>query len=113
MPFALNESTRYISPTKTPEYLAGGKPVISTAVSDVVDPYGALGLVNIIASPNEFINAAEYLLGEGWDKSKWLKETDEFLSHISWDITFNTMLHIINQSLEHRNSITDKNGLYV
>jgi len=113
MPFALNQSTRYISPTKTPEYLAGGKPVISTAINDVVDPYGTLGLVEIIASPTEFIKAAERLLSGRWDKNKWLKETDKFLSHISWDITFNTMLHIINQSLENKNSITDKNGLYV
>src|SRR5690606_6039543 len=43
--FALNESTKYISPTKTPEYLAGGKPVISTPIQDVVYPYGKESLV--------------------------------------------------------------------
>ena len=42
MPFAANESTRFISPTKTPEYLAGGRPVISTPIRDVVRPYGEL-----------------------------------------------------------------------
>ena len=36
MPFAINESTRFISPTKTPEYLAGGRPVVSTPIVDVV-----------------------------------------------------------------------------
>ena len=45
MPFARNESTRFISPTKTPEYLAGGRPVVSTPIRDVVRPYGELGLV--------------------------------------------------------------------
>ncbi len=42
--FALNESTKFISPTKTPEYLAGGKPVISTSIKDVVETYGNNGL---------------------------------------------------------------------
>ena len=40
MPFALNEATRYISPTKTPEFLAAGMPVVSTPITDVVRPYG-------------------------------------------------------------------------
>ena len=47
MPFALNESTRFISPTKTPEFLAAGLPVCSTPITDVVSPYGDLGLVAI------------------------------------------------------------------
>ncbi len=47
MPFADNESTRYISPTKTPEYLAAGLPVVSTPVKDVVRQYGKLGLARI------------------------------------------------------------------
>ena len=42
MPFAMNESTQFISPTKTPEYLAGGKPVVSTPIKDVVRHYGQL-----------------------------------------------------------------------
>src|SRR5690606_28943889 len=32
MPFALNDATRFISPTKTPEYLAAGRRVVSTAI---------------------------------------------------------------------------------
>ena len=53
--FARNESTRFISPTKTPEYLAAGKPVISTSIRDVVRPYGELKLVEIADTPDEFI----------------------------------------------------------
>ena len=47
MPFAINESTKFISPTKTPEYLAAGRPVVSTAIRDVVRPYGEEKLVRI------------------------------------------------------------------
>ena len=59
MPFALNDATRFISPTKTPEYLSAGLPVVSTAIRDVVRPYGELGLVQHRPSPEEFIAAAE------------------------------------------------------
>ena len=40
LPFAINEATRYISPTKVLEYMAAEKPIVSTPVADVVDPYG-------------------------------------------------------------------------
>ena len=40
MPFALNEHTENISPTKTLEYFAAGRPVVSTAVPDVVADHG-------------------------------------------------------------------------
>ena len=59
IPFLLNESTRFISPTKTPEYLAAAKPVISTPIRDVVNPYGKNKLVNIGSSADDFIAAAE------------------------------------------------------
>ena len=50
MPFAINEATRFISPTKTPEYLAGGKMVVSTPVKDVVAGYGECARVSIAAT---------------------------------------------------------------
>ena len=53
MPFAMNESTQFISPTKTPEYLAGGKPVVSTPIKDVVRHYGQLEGVKIASTPEE------------------------------------------------------------
>ena len=52
--FADNESTKFISPTKTPEYLAAGKPVVSTPIRDVVRPYGDLNLVQIAANAADF-----------------------------------------------------------
>ena len=57
MPFAHNEATRYISPTKTPEYLAAGLPVASTSIHDVVEPYSDCGLVAIGDGPEGFLAA--------------------------------------------------------
>jgi UDP-galactopyranose mutase len=64
MPFARNEATRFISPTKTPEYLAAGAPVVSTSIRDVVRPYGDLGLVRIADAPDDFVAAIEAALVE-------------------------------------------------
>ena len=62
MPFALNESTRFISPTKTLEYMAGEKPVVSTPIHDVVQVHGEV--VMIAATPQDFIAACDEALAE-------------------------------------------------
>lgn len=103
IPFAINESTEFISPTKTPEYLAAGKPVISTAIKDVLTPYEEEGLVSIIQSSQEFINAAENLLMHK-DKRKWLAHVDVFLANNSWDNTYKEMLTIIKNTLTKKNN---------
>ena len=89
--FARNESTRFISPTKTPEYLAAGKPVVSTSIRDVVRPYGDAGLVHIADTPQDFVAAIEKALLQNND-TEWLAKTDEFLSGISWDTTWQNMV---------------------
>lgn len=94
--FALNESTEFISPTKTPEYLAAGKPVISTAIKDVVNPYGNAALVQIVDDADSFISAAEKILTDP-DKDHWLRTVDHFLEDESWDHTFNRMNALINK----------------
>ena len=98
--FARNESTRFISPTKTPEYLAAGKPVISTSIRDVVRPYGELNLVRIADSPDEFVTAAEHSLGGKENNGEWLQRVDDFLADISWDKTWSQMAALINQAVE-------------
>jgi glycosyltransferase involved in cell wall biosynthesis len=55
MPFALNEATEYINPTKTLEYMASGKPIVSTPVADVVRNFAPI--VRIAAGPSEFVKA--------------------------------------------------------
>lgn len=99
--FALNDSTRFISPTKTPEYLAAGKPVISTAIRDVVRPYGELKLVEIVDNADEFINAAEKTLASS-GQSEWLAKVDSFLEHISWDKTWAQMCDLIHNVIERK-----------
>jgi glycosyltransferase involved in cell wall biosynthesis len=53
LPFARNESTRFISPTKTLEYMAAGVPIVSTPITDVVEPYGDICDAALNASPDE------------------------------------------------------------
>jgi hypothetical protein len=87
MPFALNEATRYISPTKTPEFLAGGLPVVSTAIVDVVQTYGRRGLVDI-ADPCSMPAALSTALRNGRGD---MAKVDTFLSGMSWDTTWSAM----------------------
>lgn len=94
IPFAMNESTKFISPTKTPEYLAAGKPVISTPIKDVVSPYGDNKLVHIVSNADEFIKAAENELKKK-RKAAWLKKVDDFLAFNSWDKTWSSMVRHI------------------
>ena len=89
LPFAQNASTRFISPTKTPEYLAAGKPVVSTPVRDVAEPYGRLGLARIGANAEEFRAAIHAALAP--QSPEWLDTVDDFLRDTSWDETFARM----------------------
>jgi glycosyltransferase involved in cell wall biosynthesis len=106
MPFARNESTRFISPTKTPEYLAGGRPVVSTPIRDVVRPYGELALVEIAEDPEAFVAAAERSMrrfGEGApEREEWLAQVDEFLARGSWSRTFRHMSDLIEGAVLRR-----------
>lgn len=89
LPFARNDATRFISPTKTPEYLAAGCPVVSTSIRDVVRPYGELGLARIADDPNAFVAAAEAALAE--DAAARQRAADALLAGMSWDVTWRSM----------------------
>lgn len=91
MPFALNDSTRYISPTKTPEFLAAGKPTVSTSIRDVVNPYGDEGLVHIADTASDFVECCEKAMNEKAQDPNWLSRVDHFLVANSWEITFRKM----------------------
>lgn len=99
--FALNESTQYISPTKTPEYLAGGKPVISTPIKDVVESYGKNGLVHIVNNAEDFIMTAKKELAAK-DKRLWLQQVDKFLANCSWDSTVNEMRELLYEAIAEK-----------
>ena len=93
MPFALNDATRYISPTKTPEFLAAGVPVVSTPVPDVVADWKADGLVAIASSPAEMVACLEEALAR--TDPAWLKAVDDRLQGMSWDATWARMQRAI------------------
>jgi UDP-galactopyranose mutase len=98
MPFAMNESTQFISPTKTPEYLAGGKPVVSTPVKDVVRHYGHLQGVGIASTAEEFVAECERML-KLERGGEWLAEADLLLSATSWSTTQARMSGLIGELL--------------
>ncbi|WP_224995597.1 glycosyltransferase family 1 protein [Cesiribacter sp. SM1] len=103
LPFAINESTRFISPTKTPEYLSAGKPVVSTPIRDVIRPYGEQQLVHIAGTPQEFVAAIEKALAQQ-DDEQWKEKVDRFLTNISWDKTWQAMVEQMNNALQLKNS---------
>lgn len=104
MPFAMNESTKFISPTKTPEYLAAGLPVVSTPITDVVHPYGDMGLVQIAARTADFAAGIDRAGSE--DASERMARADEFLKRNSWDRTFAAMSGLIDEAVEENISRT-------
>lgn len=89
MPFAMNESTRFISPTKTPEYLAGGRAVISTPVTDVARAYGNNAAVHIASRPDEFVEAMRAALAM-W-REDVCRLADMALADMSWETTWEQM----------------------
>jgi UDP-galactopyranose mutase len=95
--FARNESTRFISPTKTPEYLAAGKPVVSTSIRDVVRPYETLGLVRIADTVEEFESAIEAAMKD--DLQEHVRRVDAFLAQTSWDRTWSEMRELIEEAV--------------
>lgn len=110
LPFEKNDSTKFISPTKTPEYLAGGKPVISTSITDVVNPYGVNELVYIADNATAFIKAAETELAKtNEQKQVWLAKVDAFLKNMSWDYTAELMLDKIQECLAVTNNMSRRN----
>jgi UDP-galactopyranose mutase len=95
MPFVRNEATRFLSPSKTPEYLAGGRPIVSTSIRDVMRPYGALGLVEIADTPKEFEEATKRLLASE-AKPRW-QNSDAFLEKVSWESTWRAMKTLVEE----------------
>lgn len=97
LPFARNEATRFISPTKTLEYMAAGKPIVSTPITDVAEPYGhCVGLADTAA---EFVAACERALAESPD-ARTLRRARyaQVLSQTSWDRTAAAMAERIEEA---------------
>jgi glycosyltransferase involved in cell wall biosynthesis len=95
MCFAINEATEFINPTKALEYLATGRPVISTPVRDVVRQYTEY--VDIAANAEEFIEAAERALSNP-DRTR-IEKGIEKSQQCSWESTVSRMQELIEQAI--------------
>jgi UDP-galactopyranose mutase len=103
MPFAINESTRFISPTKTPEYLAAGLPVVSTPIVDVARHYGELEGVEIATSAEAFVEACERALAlRSNPASRWRDEVDAALAEHSWESVVDRMTVLMDEVVMRR-----------
>ncbi|NTJ43897.1 glycosyltransferase family 1 protein [Agrobacterium larrymoorei] len=100
MPFALNEATRFISPTKTPEYLAAGKAVVSTPINDVVKTYGEVDGVFIASDADSFARLCDEAVRLSRGDKAWLEPVDGLLANMSWDRTFRAMAMIVDNAVE-------------
>jgi len=92
MPFALNDATKFISPTKTLEYMAAGKPIISTRIKDVVRDYSHC--VELVATSEDFCNGISKIRDL---KSEKVSLYTEILKNTSWDATAARMNTIIKE----------------
>ena len=108
VPFQLNESTRFISPTKTPEYLAGGKPVISTPIRDVVYPYGIEGWYTLQQTQTNWCSRRKKNWRYRRQKEEWLAKSDAFLQDNSWDATWQKMNDIIEEAKRKKQNKTQE-----
>lgn len=104
MPFAINEATRFISPTKTPEYLAGGRPVVSTPIRDVIRHYGEVSAVRIAGDAASFVAACDEALAMSRSRD-WWSEVDALLSEGSWDRTQARMAELIADVVVEANRV--------
>ena len=93
MPFALNDATRFISPTKTPEFLAAGVPLVSTAITDVVADWGKAGLVDIARDAEQAVAMLARVMRR--PRAERLSRVDQKLAGISWDATWDEMRRLM------------------
>ena len=98
LPFARNEATRFISPTKTLEYMAAQLPIVSTPITDVAEPYGEI--VYLGGTPDEFLAACETALSSSAEeRARWAEQMRKVLAGTSWDVTVAAMDRLLDQAM--------------
>jgi protoporphyrinogen oxidase len=101
LPFAINEATRFISPTKVLEYMAAEKPIVSSPVVDVVQPYGHI--VHVGKHSQAFVTACEHALHEdSANRDKRVAMMRNVVRATSWDVTAEKMNALIDDVLASR-----------
>lgn len=97
LPFALNEATQFISPTKTLEYLAAELPVVSTPVHDVTELYG--DCVSIAANAADFVAATETMVAASAGEVRTRKrQAEAHLQRHAWDAIVASMMEQMDRS---------------
>lgn len=94
VPFADNEATRFLSPTKTLEYFAGLKPVVSSPVKDVVENYA--DIVRLARSPEEYVAAVRAALSE--DHADRARRGLEKAQEKTWDAIVQQMTALVDEA---------------
>jgi glycosyltransferase involved in cell wall biosynthesis len=101
LPFARNQSTRFISPTKTLEYMAAELPIVSTPITDVAQPYGHI--VYLGSRPEEFLAACEAALGaDTEERERRAAQMRQILAGTSWDVTVSAMETLLAAAIAKR-----------
>jgi UDP-galactopyranose mutase len=94
VPFAMNEATRYLSPTKTLEYMAAGKPVVAAPIHDIVELYG--DYVRIAETPDEFVaDVAAALAETPAERQQQAQRVEKLLQLYTWDYIAGEMEKLI------------------
>jgi UDP-galactopyranose mutase len=97
LPFARNAATRFISPTKTLEYMAAERPIVSTPITDVQEPYG--DMIYVGDRPEAFVEACERALASSQEERVWQAEKMRaVLKNTSWDATAAAMQRLIEEA---------------
>lgn len=103
LPFAINDSTKFISPTKVLEYMAAELPAVSTPITDVKVPYG--DVVAIAETPEQFIAACERQLAlSDSERQAMGKRMREVVANTSWDLTASRMRELIESAVPGRHA---------
>jgi UDP-galactopyranose mutase len=104
LPFARNDATRFISPTKTLEYMAAELPIVSTPISDVAEPYG--DIVYLGETPEEFVTACVVALtSDAEERNRRATLMRKVLSGTSWDVTVAAMETLLAAALAKKATV--------
>ena len=104
LPFARNEATRFISPTKTLEYMAAELPIVSTPIADVAEPYGHM--VYLGDTPDEFIRACEAAMASSpEERASRAVQMRQVLAGTSWDVTVSAMERLLTEAMAGRTAL--------
>jgi UDP-galactopyranose mutase len=104
LPFAKNESTRFISPTKTLEYMAAELPIVSTPITDVAEPYG--DIVYLGDTPEQFLAACEAALDSGTEeRAGRAAQMRRVLAGTSWDVTVSAMEKLLAAAVAKKSTV--------